>query len=493
MAREGMRPTQSQFASALAALGPRLTDRHRRLLAIHYGCPERKATARQLAQKLGYKSFSGANSAYGSLGRLIHPYLEGLPDNWIAGQSNWWRLLAMGDGSESEWAWTLRPELALALEELPWFQSVVREANSSRITGSTNLASAPAPERTVQPNFASCSEQLRSIGFPESTPVATLRTIAHLFGTRKSRCGIYMLRLPGDRAYIGQARDVVRRFAQHLRVHESIEAFAFLPTRLSSLNERERFLIREAERAGIVLSNVLHVTDFVGETDLDAVVSAEIQERWLRDPSPVNTQCDTGARVQLPRAQVERFRPNFKRYAALDESVPAATLALDLYMRGCLPLPRATEYSFWAVSCMPSTNRSTWPRMYCVSAGVMELFVCGYHSGRKPPVASWAFVNVSKKVLYDGFGGQKAFVRQFPNVRLDESRAYRDAGDDQLSLSVADADEMLDLLPDPRLQMAAGALALRVMRKRPTVYSQYHCQLLVDEALGSEERVLDLV
>lgn len=334
--------------------------------------------------------------------------------------------------------------------------------------------------------------KLVSIGFPEPTPVATFRTIAHLFGTSKPRCGIYALCLSGERAYIGQAREVVRRFTQHLQKHDKIEGFAFIETHPSNLDEMERLFIREAERSGVVLANVTFTTNVIGATDLDDVVPPRRQQRWLADPAAVNARTDRGPRVLLPRAQVERYRPNFEKFMALDVG-HEALVDLDLFISGCLPFPRATEHSFWSVSCMPSTGRRE--RLLCVNAGTMELFVVGYVRAERPPVTTWSFVNVSKSALFDVYGGERAFRRSYPRVRIALGPEYRDAGEDHARLIVEDQEnlDMQSLLLDPPLQIAAATLALRVMRKRPTLYSQYHCQLLVNEAQGAFSRLMDSI
>jgi len=83
-------------------------------------------------------------------------------------------------------------------------------------------------------------EAIADLGFPKPAPVTSLRSIAHLFGSAKSRCGIYLLIFPHDRAYIGQAVEVVRRFAQHRGSYENITAFSFIPMARRNLGDEER-------------------------------------------------------------------------------------------------------------------------------------------------------------------------------------------------------------------------------------------------------------
>jgi hypothetical protein len=145
-----------------------------------------------------------------------------------------------------------------------------------------------------------------------------------------------------------------------------------------------------------------------------------------------------------------------------------------------VPFPRTTEYSFWSVSCLPSTGGSAWPRLVCVNAGVMELFVVGTTRDR---ASTWGYVNVALDVLDAVHGGRRALRRRHRRVEI-EASSYRDAGAHQAQLRFAAEEDAAHLLFDPQVHRAAGALALRVMRRRATIYGKYHCKPLADRALG---------
>lgn len=215
-----------------------------------------------------------------------------------------------------------------------------------------------------------------ALGFSEIAPVATLRSIAHIFGTSKSRCGIYLLELSKQRFYVGQAVDVVRRFGQHRKNYDEIIGFSFIPVKRPQLDDVERELIQKAERLGFVLLNTVHATNVVGDTDLDMVVSPEEQDKWSDAPAKFN-KADKSASIVLPVAQQDRFAEQYRKYQTVPLGKSTSQL-LKTYLFNCVPAPKRTEYSFWIVSCCPSTNKSTWPRLVCVSAGVMELLVLGY-------------------------------------------------------------------------------------------------------------------
>jgi hypothetical protein len=314
---------------------------------------------------------------------------------------------------------------------------------------------------------------IEGLGFPKPWPVHSLKSVAHLFRSKNSRCGIYVLVFPHETVYIGQAVEVVRRFAQHRANYENIVGLAFIAVDRDQLNSRELALIHRAEDIGLLLLNTVHASNVTGDSDLDLVLSASEQSAWLSAPELFN-QADLSAPLILPDRQVERFA---RRFEALLEH-PRANTVLQLsrhYVHACLPAPMRTEYSFWVASCLPATNRNTWPRLVCLSAAMMETFVVGYLKGDKNGL--WGFVNVATDVLFDGYAGEAAFRDARPSIDVVQ-RNYRDAGQYQVSLHATDTDALVDLMADPIVRQAAGVLALRVMRKRATIYSKFHCKQL---------------
>lgn len=89
---------------------------------------------------------------------------------------------------------------------------------------------------------------------------------------------------------------------------------------------------------------------------------------------------------------------------------------------------------------------------------------------------------MASDVLSRTFKSDKAILMEFPDVELIR-RDYRDAGQYQLSLHAHDLVTMKALLANSAIQEAAAVLALRVMRKRATIYSKFHCKQLADLVL----------
>lgn len=322
-------------------------------------------------------------------------------------------------------------------------------------------------------------ESAMELGFPAMEPVASLSSIAHLFGSAKKRCGIYLFAFESGLCYIGQAVDVVRRFSQHRRNHDDIVGFSFIPLAKSELDAKEKTLIYQAEALGLKITNAVHVSSIVGDTDLDLVFSTQEQEAWLKDLSCFAKPSRHDTKITLPEAQQVRFSKHFARL----QKHPLAGTVLPLlkhYIWECLPAPKLTEYSVWSVSCMPSTNQGTWPRLLSVNAGVMELFVAGWL--KQEPDVLWAFMTVAEDFLLQHWDSVDALVDAYPFVEM-VRRGYRDAGQHQVTLQVIGADEMAELLKDESVSKAAAALALRVMRKRATIYAKFHCPQLAEAVL----------
>ena len=319
-------------------------------------------------------------------------------------------------------------------------------------------------------------DQRRSIeaalGFNEIHDVTSMKSIAHMFPPSKPRCGIYFLKFGDGLCYIGQAVDVVRRFAQHRKIYDDIVAIAFFVLPRANLDSVERLLIFKAESQGLRLKNAVHVTSVEGERDLDLVVSNEEQESFLIGGNDGESFTRL---IDLPSSQHDRSSKNFQRFQSHEFGRTAVGL-LQKYFRSCIVRPRTTEYSFWSVSCMPSTNVGSLPRLFAVNAASMELFVAGWQKGSH---LTWAFLNVADDVLTQHWQNLQAFSERYPTVETVE-RSYRDAGQRQVTLHVSSHEEMLELLHDEGVCKAAAALSLRVMRKRGNLYAKYHCPQLAE-------------
>jgi len=323
------------------------------------------------------------------------------------------------------------------------------------------------------------NQVVRQLGFPAMTEVGTFHSIAHLFGKSKPRCGIYLLGFSDGLFYVGQATDVVNRFAQHRLVHGDIERFSFQKCRRNLLDETEKRIIQKAEAKGLQLTNKVHVVNIVGDTDFDHLVLPDEQESFLVDPDGFNL-ADKSGRIDLPTSHRNRFRRKHKKFEEHLHSDRVSGV-LGRYVHGCVPAFRRTEHAFWSMTCLPSTNSGSYRRLSCVSINVMEVFVVGWH--KEDDNFHWAVLNVSCDQLDRQFPDPDEFFRSHPGTWCEET-GYQAAGIDQMAIHADTLPVIESLVADHRIRQAAAQLNLRLMRKGPTVYSRFHCIDLADRVLG---------
>jgi len=109
-------PSPQEYKKGFEAIRPRLSDMQLSLLRAHYGSPGHVATVQELARLCGIESWRTVNRQYGEVAKLLLTEMGyGKPRNydgelWLIGICIWYAPMAM----------FMRPEVAVALEELGW-------------------------------------------------------------------------------------------------------------------------------------------------------------------------------------------------------------------------------------------------------------------------------------------------------------------------------------------------------------------------------------
>lgn len=327
-------------------------------------------------------------------------------------------------------------------------------------------------------------EELKRLGFDEIHDVRGRPSIALLLRELKltRRSGVYLLQFSDDTFYIGLARDVVRRFSQHRHSHgDRIIGFSFQAVPIRELAERERILIQQGERLGVPLDQTEWKTTPYGDSDLDDLIAPSDAEKWLRDP---NWPFPNDKRVYIPYDPGRCLRDTrlFKSFMERSDFRDLLQL-LRTYVLTTVPAPRTTEHDFWDVSCLPMTNRSSWPRLFCVSVHLMEILVVGHKLDDKKSL--WGFVNCAKSVISKTYLGQDDLGRRFGSAEYD-FRGYKSAGDDEIMIRFGDLETAYALVSDTSVRNACALLNYRVMRKGVTRYANFHCSALADAILADE-------
>ncbi|MBL0031043.1 MAG: hypothetical protein IPP27_02275 [Bacteroidetes bacterium] len=217
------------------------------------------------------------------------------------------------------------------------------------------------------------------------------------------------------------------------------------------------------------MTNKTFVSNVIGDTDLDFIISTAEQTEWLEKNKPIsNDGFDLYSTIEL-KYKI-KYRQNFEKFQLLNNYVELKEL-LNLYFSKCLPANKKTEMSFWSLSCMPSTNTGTWPRFFCMNVNAMEVFVLGCEKKTKTPfcflVISNRF-NQSKKTI-------DKLCKKYKSLEVYESN-YRAAGADQIRLQFTDLQEFKNImLTENEIITSIKEMNLRLMRKGGTIYSPFHC------------------
>jgi hypothetical protein len=293
------------------------------------------------------------------------------------------------------------------------------------------------------------------------------------------KSGIYVLHLARGRYYVGQSIDLAGRLATHRRTFPDIEQVSLFRVTggKAALGEREVETIRTLERQGFSLLNIVHASITYQSSPFDDLVSPEQQQQWLADPTTLHV----GTRPTI--AQDIRLKQAAK-LPRLKQRLDAERLitCLRQYVAACIPAPASTEPIYWGVSCMPSTNVSTWPWIACLNSNTMEIFVTGYL--KENPNEIWAFLNVSAVALWEAYSSSARLKAAHRGVTL-KKVGYTAAGHDQVNIHVTGIAQLEQLLSDPGIFAAARLFNLHLMRKRNNFFARFHCYDLADHLIPS--------
>ena len=117
------------------------------------------------------------------------------------------------------------------------------------------------------------------LGFDKFIYAKDRLSLADCF-TKNSRCGIYILHFQNGEYYVGLAIDVVNRHAQHRLNHLDIEYISFKEVNKEKLATVEKQAVYALENLKKSLRNINLVSIVTGDTDLDLIVSSEVQQQW---------------------------------------------------------------------------------------------------------------------------------------------------------------------------------------------------------------------
>lgn len=294
--------------------------------------------------------------------------------------------------------------------------------------------------------------------------VDDLDSVSVLFHGKDKR-GIYRLSFTNGEAYVGQAENVVRRFADHRRRWDDIVGFEFFPVPgPEPLLAAERILIAETERT-CSLRNVVDTKRPRGEKDYVIEVS---------EGSSVSLPWDRAKRKTLADDSLPKFFQLVRR--------PDYFFTREIagwFIHQTIPDPLATRGKLWTVSCLPSTNkRRDYFRTFCISVGNIEVMVGDIHGGELPLV----WINTERNEEYAKYQGShhgwEVGYGEYPIA--------------QTTRWIFNAFYLYDVIMGqeefPALDaMLEGAYALnvRMMRRGGTMYQRFHNTELGADLMGA--------
>lgn len=114
--------TTEEYVEAFLSSKSKISDKQLEVLRVQYSTTDKTVTASELADAVGYDHFLPANSLYGSIGHLLADELGRKPKRQTEQFKHWWSVLSTGESGDDGFEWTMRLQVAEALEELGWVE-----------------------------------------------------------------------------------------------------------------------------------------------------------------------------------------------------------------------------------------------------------------------------------------------------------------------------------------------------------------------------------
>ena len=329
------------------------------------------------------------------------------------------------------------------------------------------------------------NSEFKALGFDKYFYAKGMRSIAGQF-TQNNRCGIYILHFENSEFYVGLAIDVVNRYAQHRQNHKDIEYVSFKEVSKTKLADIEKETIYALENLRKPLRNINIVSIILGDTDLDLVVSTEEQTKWLNYELTIDS-------LKTERFEYPELRKKYlDRFTALTkyEHFEEVKEVLQSYVLETIPFPCKTEYSFWSVSCLPSTGDKP---LYRVNIFWQETLVCFQdqyinEQTQQNEIENLILIWLSKSTLEKHFT-KDTLQTKFKSLEFVD-RVWESGGQDQQCLLISSF-EFFDFFNTIEIKDAIKDFNLRLMRKGGCNWNRYHCFSLADEAVRIDNLELE--
>lgn len=324
------------------------------------------------------------------------------------------------------------------------------------------------------------NDLLFELGFGKPLHVQGRYSVADLF--RKKRCGIYVLHFANDMFYVGQAVNVVRRYAQHCHNHSDIHSISFKPVSKKNLNFEESSIVYRMEKSGFRLRNIQLVSFSYGNTDFDLVMSPDSQEKWLSDLGYNDLD---GQRVvdDHLRSLYKRKYEQFIQLPCAEEMIAIA----KQYVQTSIPTPNRSQISFWNCTCLPYPSKGLYLRINVGWQTVFDLIMSEgiiyskwYLTRLLTEQAFGLTLEIVNRemdgvVTLDDYPGMEVIIMKSDLIK---------GGLDQVFVSVEGVDNAHKLLDDRYMLSAVRLFNVGLVQKSPCPWGKNHCLDLADRLLS---------
>lgn len=323
------------------------------------------------------------------------------------------------------------------------------------------------------------------LGFDKYIYAKDRLSLADCF-TKNNRCGIYILHFQNGEYYVGLAIDVINRHAQHRLNHLDIEYISFKEVNKEKLVTVEKQTVYALENLKKSLRNINLVSIVTGDTDLDLIVSSEVQQQWS------NYQLDFES-IETNRFDYPDLRRKYStKFTKLKSSKYFGQICeiLQAYVLNAILLPYKTEYSFWCCSCLPAGRNKVFSRVNIFWQEVFTLYEDEFImiDDKKIFKDLAVSIHLCKSKLFEHYSEQE-LQEKYISLELSD-HFYEPGGQDQQNIIIGAVD-FLNLLDDTPILDAIKEFNLRLMRKGGCIFNRYHCFDLADEALRIDNLEFD--
>lgn len=346
------------------------------------------------------------------------------------------------------------------------------------------------------------TQQLAALGYRErdSHPVSGGQPIDHLYRAGR-RCGIYVLEFENGDLYVGQSKDVVKRYLSHRKRHMDIAVIHFKPHPQANLTAEERLITRTLEKHGWPMRNISNVTFTRSQAKFDEIMPKDLQDAWIADANMEYF----GEPALLDPKHYTSTEARFDRLTRQPKWEIAAEIG-SYYLKHCIPAWQQTETSYWSLSCMPTYTEPVYFRFNVGFQMVFDIFrnedqlVCSWYLSRD--LAEAGLDNLLKRTSTDdsvssvaelltlkGIKRRVLFSSDGPNIPEEDSfwaltidpSALVHGGSDQVVVTTIGT-YGAKILFEPEFISACRRFNVGLMQKSrvPGRYVESHCLDLAD-------------